>query len=179
MAVAWYIVPMARRVPVERTDEESGLPLPPDPQVRRYCQMDDFTADLAAVGGRWAAVEVLGQRAIVRVVAPQAALNQLANVAGFRRLPQRALDLTIGDLSLATRQAIRAELEAMGYGVGEIIQDLGAALMNVTLRQVLRFAARRRRKVRYDAEVDAIVDDGAIVMPSPTIEELEAALPEA
>lgn len=177
MPVGWYIVPMVRRIEPGRVDDE-GQPIAADDRIRRYCQMDDFDADLSAVNGRWVYAEVLGQKAIVRVVAPAAALAQLNAVPGFVRIPAHAMDTTLGDLSNAQRTAIRNHLEAMGYTTGSIIQSLGSNLANVTLRQVLRFAARRRRKVRYDAGTDTIIDDGTIVTPSPTIEELEALVPE-
>ena len=61
----------------------------------------------------------------------------------------------------------RDELEAMGYPLAEILDALGTGLNTVTLRQVLQFAARRRRKVRYDSQTDSIVDDGAVQPVTP------------
>lgn len=158
MAVAWFIVPMVRRILAARIDEETGDPVPADDRIIRYCQMDDHTGAIQADGGAWAATEVLGHRALVKVRASQATLDTLAGI--FRRLPMRHLDTPLSDLPLAVRRAIRDELEAMGYPLAEITDALGAHLGSVTLCQVLAFAARRRRKVRYDAATDSIVDDG-------------------
>lgn len=164
MAVAWFLVPMVRS-PAQPILDEDGVQIGTDNTVRRYCQMDDYTSQLAAVGGRWNETEVLGNKALVKVVAPQGAIDQLNQVAGFVKLPQRDPDTTLGDLSPAVRQGIRNNLEELGYPVQEIIDTLGSDLLNVTLRQVFKFAARRRLKPRYDSGTDTIVLDGAIVVP--------------
>lgn len=149
MASGWFIVPYKRR---------PGFP------PSRYCAMDDFTAQIMAAGGRWSETEVLGDRALVKVAGiPEAGLQQLAAVPGFRRLPRNRLDDTIADLPAGVRQAIRAELEDMGYTVAEIRERFGDDFASeITLRDVLHFMARRRRKPRWDRNTDQIVLDGEI-----------------
>lgn len=50
----------------------------------------------------------------------------------------------------------------MGYDDTEISNNLGANLKTRTLGEVLRFAASRRLKPRYDAVSDEIVLDGEV-----------------
>jgi hypothetical protein len=52
----------------------------------------------------------------------------------------------------------------MGYSLAEIAAVMPATgnWSSITLGQVLRFAASRRLKPRYDAPSDTIVCDGAI-----------------
>jgi hypothetical protein len=149
MAVAWFVTNYKRLST-------------PGWGYRRYCAMDDFSDQIAADGGAWAETEVLGGYAIVKVRADAATLTLIAGTAGFYRVPLTVLDNTLASLTAAQRNAIQARIEAMGYTVEEITAAF-PNLRNATLRQVLRFAASRRRKPRYDAVSDAIMLDGEIV----------------
>jgi hypothetical protein len=122
--------------------------------------MDDFTDQILADGGAWSEVEVLGDRAIVKVRANLETLLAIAGTAGFRRLPKDRLDDSLSSLSSGVKLALRNELIDAGYSLAEIQERLGADLGSKTLRDVLRFAASRRRKPRYDQATDTIVCDG-------------------
>ena len=161
MPVAWLIAPYKRRA--HPTD------------VVRYCAVNDLTERITADGGEWTETEVLGDRAIVKVRASDATLNQLAGSPGVRRLPLNVLQAPLGALPTAARSALRGELEAMGYPPAEITGALGANLdrPGLTLGDILRFAAQRRRQPRYDAATDAIVFDGPEVAPRP-VEDVDA-----
>lgn len=142
MPVAWFLVPYKRIV---------GSPRP-----ARYCAMDDFTSQ---VNG-WSETEVLGQHAIVKVNATNAVLTTIAGTAGFQRIPVALLDDPLSSLSVAQRNAIRTKITSLGYTVAELDAAFPGDIRNFTLRQLLQFVARRRRKVRYDQATDSIVDDG-------------------
>lgn len=149
MALAWYLAPYKRRNP--------GA-LPPE----RYCAMDDFTAQIRADGGDWAETEILGQAAIVKVRASAGTLIAIAQAPGFTRIPNHFdLDDTLGDLTGAQRQAIRDKALQLGYTAQEISDALPQNWQAVTLRQVLRFLAKRRLRPRYDEGTDTVVCDGA------------------
>jgi hypothetical protein len=139
--------------------------------------MNDYTVDIRTYGGDWTETEVLGNRAIVKVRAPAAVLNALNAVAGFKRVPKDRLDDSLADLPAGVKQALRNELEDMGYTVAEIQERFGGDIGQYTLRQVLRFAARRRRKPRYDAATDTIYADG-IVQACRSIESVDAEVTE-
>lgn len=148
MALAWFIVPYKRRNPGQ---------VPPE----RYCAMDDFTAQIRADGGDWDETEILGDAALVKVRAAAATLTTINAAPGFVRIPGHVeLSDTLGDLTAGQRQAILDKLAALGYTSQEIQAALPANWAAVTLRQVLRFAARRRLKPRYDAGSDTIIVDG-------------------
>jgi hypothetical protein len=147
MTIAWFVTNYKRRA---------------GPRPLRYCAMDDFTAQIKADGGDWTETEVLGGYALVKVRAADATLTAIAGTAGVFRIPINVLDDTLASLSNAQRTAIRDRVEAMGYTVEEITAAF-PNLRQATLRQVLHFAAGRRRKPRYDAVSDAIVLDGEIV----------------
>ena len=157
MAIAWFVTNYNRR--------NGFFPT-------RYCAMDDFTAQIEADGGDWTETEVLGGYAIVKVRASAETLTTIAGTAGFYRIPTAALDSTLASLTNAQRTAIRNRVEAMGYTTEEITAAF-PNLRNATLRQVLRFAAGRRRKPRYDAVSDAIVLDGE-VQSCRSIEDVDA-----
>lgn len=146
MPVGWYIVPYVR-------DTRPGAPGP-----ARYCEMDDYTAEIQGYGGWWTETEVLGNRAIVKVRARAAVLTALN--ALFTRLPKNLLDDSLADLSTAAKQKIKDELLDMGYTPAEILTHIPGDLGDYTLRDVLRFAARRRLKPRYDSGTDTFILDG-------------------
>lgn len=149
MTVSWFICPYK---------QIAGTKVP-----IRYCAMDDFTALIVADGGAWAESEVLGGWAIVKVRASDATLSTINAATGFLRVPNnlRLSDL-LSSLSGAQLTAINNRLLAMGYTQTEINNALGGNLSTVTLGQVLRFAATRRRKPRYDSATGTIILDGDI-----------------
>ena len=154
--VAFFICPYKRRF-------SPGLP-------KRYCAMDDFTAEINAEGGKWVETEILGNRAIVKVRASAALLSTIEASPGIRRFPLNRLDDTLSSLPAPQRNQIRDEITDAGYSSTELraaIPNLGAA----TLRDVLQFMAGRRLKPRYDKSTDTIILDGPIQLPK-SIEEV-------
>lgn len=131
----------------------------------RVCAMDDFSPQIIGQdGGGWAETEVLGGYAVVKVSASDATLTTIAGTAGFQRIPAHwALTDTLGDLTNPQKNAILSKLNAMGYTNAEINAALPNNWQNVTLGQVLRFAAQRRLTPRYDDVQQQIVLDGALV----------------
>jgi hypothetical protein len=169
MAVGWYIIPYIR-------DRREDSP----PRCRRVA-IDQYTAQILAAGGYWSETEVLDPgigRAIVKVRASTAVLTQLDGL--YKRLPKDRLDDPLSDLPTAVLTTIRDELLDMGYPLAEIRDRFGLTvddLANYTLRDVLRFAARRRRKVRYDTGTDSLICDGVIQTPK-SIETVDAEVAE-
>lgn len=150
MALAWFICPYKRFNPGKT------------PPIR-YCAMDDFTAQIAADGGAWSETEILGDCALVKVRAASGTLTTINAAVGFVRIPSHFdLSDTLGDLTANQRNAILNKLLALGYDQTEIDAALPADWQSVTLGEVLRFAARRRLKPRYDPVGDAIVCDGPV-----------------
>lgn len=123
--------------------------------------MDDFTDQIQADGGTWSETEVLGNHALVKVRANAGTLTTINAATGFIRIPNHVdLNDTLGDLTGAQRTAIRDKALALGYTQAEIDEALPANWQAVTLRQVLRFFARRRLKPRYEVTTDEILLDG-------------------
>ena len=148
MPFAWFIAPYKRRNPGET---------PP----MRYCAMDDFTESIRGDGGDWSETEILGDAALVKVRAASGTLTTIAAATNFVRIPAHTqLSDTLGDLTANQRNAILAKLEALGYSHAEVVAALPADWQAVTLGQVLRFAATRRLKPRYDEGTDTIHVDG-------------------
>lgn len=148
MAIGWYIVPYKRRVGAHR-------PI-------RYCAMDDYTTEIIhTYGGAWAETEILGNCAIVKVRAPTQVLNFLNTVEGFKRLPKNRLNDSLADLPAGVKTVLRNYLVDMGYTLLELQDQFGSDLGQYTLRDVLRFATRRRLKPRYDPGSDTIYVDGS------------------
>lgn len=151
MPVGWYIVPYKR-------DTSPGTPGPV-----RYCAMNDYTQQIIyTYNGNWSETEILGNRAIVKVRAPAQVLEFLDTVPGFRRLPLDRLDDSLGDLGTGIKSALRDELLDMGYTMDEVHARFGSDLGQYTLRDLLKFAATRRLKPRYNPATDEIVLDGEI-----------------
>lgn len=149
MPLAWFICPYKRRNPGE---------VPP----QRYPAIDDFTTQIRADGGDWSETEILGNAALVKVRANAGTLTTINAASGFLRIPNHTnLQDTLGDLTAGQRQAILDELLSLGYSQNEINAALPANWAAVTLGQVLRFAATRRLKPRYDSNTDTIIVDGA------------------
>lgn len=151
MPIGWYIVPYKRFY--DQYFVPGGRPC-------RYCEMDDYTSQMAEWGGTWTETEVLGDRAIVKVRARQAILDALDN--RFRRLPKDRLDNPLSDLSPQAIKKLRDWLLEAGYTIQEIHEAFGGGLENYTLRDYLHFAARRRRKPRWDRPNDRVVLDGPV-----------------
>ena len=161
MPIGWFIAPYKRR--------PTTGPVP-----TRYCAMDDFTSQIVADGGAWSESEVLGDCAIVKVRASSQTLSDIASAQGVTRIPLQILDDPLSSLTNAQRNAIRNRILAMGYTTAEINAAL-PNLANVTLGQVLRFAATRRLRPRYDRASDTIVLDGQVETPRP-VADLDAAV---
>jgi hypothetical protein len=145
MPTGWFLVPYRRR---------------PGGRVVRYCAMDDHTPAIRVAGGEWAETEVLGQHAVVKVSGTTEILGELAAAPDVQRIPVARLDDPLSSLTNAQRTAIRNRVLALGYTAEELDAALPGNLGNFTLRQLLLFICRRRRKVRYDAVTDTVVDDG-------------------
>lgn len=158
MPIGWFIVPYKRSTK-------------PNMPIMRYPEIDDYTPDIEAAGGKWSETEVLGNRCIVKVRASTGVLNAIAAVDGFQRLPKNRLDDPLSDLSTAAQTKIKNALLDMGYPLSEIKEKFGnnVDLTLYTLRDVLKFATRRRLKPRYNEPTDEIICDG-IVQPVKALE---------
>ena len=124
--------------------------------------MDDFTAQIHGVGGRWTETEILGDRAIVKVRAPAAALDAIANTVGFRRLPKDRLNDSLADLPQNIKTKLRDEVLDAGYTIEQFNARFPGGLGSVTLRDLLRFMATRRLKPRYDVATARVILDGPV-----------------
>lgn len=147
--MAWFIVPY----------DTVTSPTNPN-RPARQCAMNRFNEAIAADGGKWAEAECLGNHAVVKVQALAATLATIAAETGFQRLPKDLLDTSLSDLSNAQKNAIENKLQALGYNTTEIRADLGQNIGNKTLRDVIRFALKRRLKPRYDEASNTIILDG-------------------
>lgn len=164
MSIAWFICPYKRLIGAQHP--------------ARYCALDDFTPDILADGGDWAETEVLGDVALVKVRASDATLTAINAAPGMLRIPNHvSLTDTLGDLSGTQRTAIRNKLNAMGYSLDEIAAVIPATgnWASITLGQVLRFAASRRLRPRYDSPSDTIVCDG-VIQSCRTVESVSGAV---
>lgn len=159
MALAWFICGM-KRVPGNMPGAGPG--------PSRYCAMHDFRTSILADGGKWAEVEILGDSALVKVRASAATLTAIAQSTGIDRIPTHwDLNATLGDLTPGQRDGILTRLLECGYAREEIDEALPSNWQTVTLRQVFRFACRRRLKPRYDEVTDTIITDGPVVQCTP------------
>lgn len=151
MAVGWFLVPYVTEV--------GGIG-----RATRVLDIDRFTPQITAAGGSWAEIEVLGNHALVKV--RRLTEDQIAPLGQiYTRLPNLPLNTLLSELTLAQRTAIRNRVEALGYTAQEITAALGADLGQITLRQLLRFIASRRRKPRFDQPSQTVVFDGPDVVP--------------
>ena len=150
MAVAWFLVPYKERShPVLRPF--------------RYCAMDDFTPQIVGVdGGDWSESEVLGNHAVVKVRATDATLSSLETAPGFLRLPGASLAAPLSGLNVPQKKALKDKLVLLGYSGAEIDAAFPNDLGSYTVADVLRFAATRRRKPRWDDASQTIKVDGAV-----------------
>jgi len=148
MPIGWFITPYKRDLA--------------DTAPSRYCAMQDADSVIRLDDGDWQETEVLHSgrigKAIVKVRASAATLADIATM--FLRLPKNALDDPLSDLSPAQRTAVRDELEDMGYTLAEIQTRFGNRIQDFTLGDVIRFAASRRQKPRFDGA--NIICDGVV-----------------
>ena len=144
--IGWYIVPYE----IIRTP---GL-------TYRRVAICQYQAQINAAGGQWTETEVLGDRAIVKVRAPQAVLNALNAV--FQRIPKDRLDDSLADLPLAAKQKIKNAILNMGYTLQELQERFTQDLGQYALKDVLKFMAKRRLKPRYDEVADEYFVDGIV-----------------
>ena len=161
MPVGWFIAPYKRGTAPGRAE--------------RYVVVHDLNASIAADGGFWSETEILGQVAIVKVRASEATLQAVGGLAGVDRIPVARLDDPLSSLTNTQRTAIRNRVLALGYNQEELVAALPGNLGQYTLRQLLRFIATRRRRVRYDAETDTIIDDGPN-QPVRPVEDVDSAV---
>lgn len=141
----------------------------------RYCAVNDLTPQIQADGGDWSETEVLGQHAIVKVRAASVTLTLVAALPGVTRIPVARLDDPLSSLSAAQKTAIRNRVTGLGYSLAELQERFPNDLGTYTLRDLLTFVARRRRKVRWDEATASIVDDG-VVQPVRPVDEVDAAV---
>jgi hypothetical protein len=120
-----------------------------------------WMAQILAAGGTFRDEETLGAQYVVRVTGvPAALLTQIAGDPGVDRVPADLLDDPLSTLTNQQKNALRSKLAELGYATTEINEAFPGDLGQYTVRQVLRFALRRRRRPRYDSASDAIVWDG-------------------
>lgn len=153
MATTWFIVPYTRKI--EANGERPG-------SATRWADLNNHQDIIDTDAGAWAEVEVLGNRAVVKVRASQATLDTLAGL--YLRIPLTALTMQLNQLTQAQRNRIHTELNDMGYTDPEIVSKLGA-INNIgqrTLGEVLRFAATRRQVARFDVTSSSFILDGPI-----------------
>lgn len=159
--IAWFLVPYKRQ-------DRHGTPW-------RNPAIMDYGLMIHEDGGKWCATEILGDRAIVKVRATPATITILDAAPGFVRLPKDALTAPLSDLTTNQLLTLRDLVESLGYTRAEWQAKLGTDLSLVTLGDVLRFLATRRKKPRYDELTDTIVLDGED-QPCTPIEHLEGAV---
>ena len=159
--VAWFAAPYVR-VPSTRL-------------ILRACAMNDYTASIRADGGDWKEVEILGNVCLVKVRASAITIATISADIRFRKFQKNALNLSLSDLTSTQKTALRNFVLSLGYTSAEIQAALGSDLGAVTLRDVLRFIASRRRMPRYDQATDTIVVDGSD-HPTGDVDALEASI---
>lgn len=152
MALAWFICPYKRSNP--------GA-VPPE----RYCSMDDFTAQVRADGGTWDETEILGDKALVKVRASDVTLAAIGGTAGVFTIPTRffRLEDSFADLTNGERNQISSAILGLGYTQAELNAAMGTTIgqwRTRTLGDLLRMAATRRLRPRYDQPTDTIICDG-------------------
>ncbi len=130
MPIAFYIVPYVQR------------PILSTVYYERYLAI----ADIAEII-RWRECEVRGNRAVVKVNAPDIVLTTLNSL--YKRLPVNHLDDTLARLTTAQKNAIRNELLDEGFTAQDLTDNFPNGVGGYTLRQVLIFTARHRRLWRF------------------------------
>lgn len=138
MAVAWFVCPYRTR------------PRPHGQGVVRYCAMDDHTPAIHGNGGWWAETEILGDRALVKVRAPENVMAGLM-LDGFERLA--------ADLDAPLSGPERARMIRIARDAGYTAQEV-AANRQQSARDFMALLATRRRKARLDRVTGRPVLDG-------------------
>ncbi len=145
MALAWFLAPYKTH---------------PTRLNTRYVSVDDLTPVIHGEGGGWTETEVLGQHAIVKVRATPATLALVAALPGVTRFPVDRLDDPLSSLSGGQKSALRNLVTSLGYSLSDFRDRFPGDLGDYTLRDVVGFAASRRRKPRWDEATQTIIDDG-------------------
>jgi hypothetical protein len=130
--------------------------------IREPTIIKNFAKTVQDEGGKMAYTEVLGDTAVFKVMANQATLDAIAVSSGVFKFPLNILNGTLVSLTTAQRTAIRNRLIQMGYPDIEITADLGSNIRTKTLGDILRFAAKRRLKPRWDADTQSVKIDGTV-----------------
>jgi len=158
--IAWYIVPYK----LDTSRRVLGA-------YPRYPAIFDYKEQILAAGGDFKLTEILGNRAIVKLRAPENILA-LAD-AKYKRLPKERLDDSLSDLPEIVKTKIRDEILDQGYTIEEIRDKFGDNLGDYTLRDVLKFMATRRKRRRYDFVTDQVIFDGPDIPPPKSLEEVD------
>lgn len=120
---------------------------------------------IRADGGTYIDQECLGSQYVVKVLASISTLTAITNDVGCDRIPKNVLNDSLDTLTNPQKNALKNKLQELGYPVAEINERFPGDLGQYTVRDVLRFALRRRRQPRYDQPTDTIVWDGAEEIP--------------
>lgn len=147
MPIAFYIVPYTR------TNE--GVH-----NAGRRLALDSDFPELHQTPGQeavWHALEVRGNRALVKIRERDAVLAQLDAV--YYRLPVDDMASSLSGIGVAAELDLETELLGMGYTALEIATTFPSGLTSATLREVARFMASRVFDPRYDSTLDLIVLD--------------------
>lgn len=150
--MAWFIAPFIRinELPAYLSHPQRG------------CIVRQLRDQIRTDGGRYHAVEVLGDRAVVKVVGVSVAtLNAIAALPGVVRIPKDLLNDQLSTLTAGQRTAIRNQVLDAGYTMAEVNARF-PNLANNTVGDVLRFLATRRLKPRYIQATDTIICDGEV-----------------
>lgn len=142
MPVRWYLCPY---------DTTPG----PGGNVARRCAMRRHIPRMPnAAGAVWEEVEVLGNRTLVRVRAPLAALALIDADLDFTEIPS-----ALPTVPLARRPAVRSALNNAGYGDPEITAT------GWDLQQLLALVAGVRGQVRLRADRTGFEVDAGVRLP--------------
>ncbi len=123
MAIAWFTVPYVPAIITagERPGRELLL-----------LQQHDLRA-------QWSEVEILGNRAIVKMEAAPTVLLAVAALPGVYRFPFRYLKEPVSSEPLAVRLLLRQEMLDQGYTNEQINGRFGRGFEGATFRDVLLF----------------------------------------
>ncbi len=162
--VGWFLGTYVRVTPIPHTRIKAA----------RACNIDSFSAQIAADGGtaRW--TETLGNRCLIKVKASPATLQAMA--ASLQRVPANRLNDPLSALTAGQRTAIRQTLLDAGYPTAEVTARFPNLATN-TLGDALRFLASRRLQPRYDAATNTIILDGPIHIPT-SVDIIDGQVPE-
>ncbi len=154
MPIGFYIVPYSFAT---KLDKKGNV-------IFAYRRVDlcKYQEQFETYGVVWHEVEILGNRAIVKIKASQDILESLD--IEYKRLPKDKLNASLADLSQAAKDKIKNELIDMGYSLGEIKARFGndVEFANYTLKDVLKFMAQRRKKPRNITDSNGVIIDIAV-----------------